>query len=221
MESTQQPFNIRFWTIALTSQVAVISMSNYLVQLPLELFGYTTTWATFSFPLVYLIADLTVRLQSDNLARWVALMAVLPSLCISYVLGMVFKQGEFQNWDKLLTFDSFVARITLASLFAYLVGQLMDIGVFKRLMRKGAWWIAPSGSSCVGNFVDTFAFFSLAFYLSAETLYAESWVEMASVDFVAKMAFSLVVFLPIYRVLVNALSRRMAGSNTQRLEQTE
>ena len=212
MQSYQQPFNVRFWTIAVTLHISVIAASNYLVQIPLELFGFTTTWATFSFPIVYLLSDLTVRLQGINLARWVILMSMLPSLILSYLFGMVFEYGEFQNWDKLLTFDSFVARIALASLTAYAVGQLLDIKVFDKLRRKGSWWIAPTGSSTLGNAVDTLVFFFVAFFASSDEFYASNWVEMGLVDYGAKLLFTLIVFVPAYGLIVRALSARLAAS---------
>jgi len=212
MQTHKQPFNVRFWTVAVTLHISVIAASNYLVQLPLELFGHVTTWATFSFPVIYLLSDLTVRLQGTNLARWVILMSMLPSLILSYLFGMVFEHGEFQNWDKLLTFDSFVARIAFASLTAYAIGQLLDIKVFDQLRRRGSWWVAPTGSSILGNAVDTFVFFSVAFYLSSEPLYAQRWVEMGLIDYVAKMLFTLVVFIPAYGVIVRWFSARLAAS---------
>jgi uncharacterized integral membrane protein (TIGR00697 family) len=216
MQRYRQPFNVRFWTVAVTLHIAVIAASNYLVQIPLELFAYPTTWATFSFPIVYLLSDLTVRLQGLNLARWVILMSMLPSLILSYFFATVFKGGDFQNWDKLLSVDFFAARIALASLVAYAVGQLLDIKVFDKLRRSGSWWIAPTGSSLLGNAVDTLVFFFVAFYLSSDSFYAENWVRMGVIDFSAKMMFTLIVFIPVYGVIVKGLSARLATSDSRR-----
>lgn len=44
----------------------VITSSNYLVQLPISIFGFHTTGA-FSFPFIFLATDLTVRIFG---ARW-------------------------------------------------------------------------------------------------------------------------------------------------------
>lgn len=40
----------------------VITSSNYLVQLPISIFGFHTTWGAFSFPFIFLATDLTVRI---------------------------------------------------------------------------------------------------------------------------------------------------------------
>lgn len=45
----------------------VITSSNYLVQLPISIFGFHTTWGAFSFPFIFLATDLTVRIFG---ARW-------------------------------------------------------------------------------------------------------------------------------------------------------
>lgn len=45
----------------------VIISSNYLVQLPVSVFGFNTTWGAFSFPFIFLATDLTVRIFG---ARW-------------------------------------------------------------------------------------------------------------------------------------------------------
>ena len=42
--------------------ILIIIASNYLVQLPITLFGWHTTWGAFSFPFIFLATDLTVRL---------------------------------------------------------------------------------------------------------------------------------------------------------------
>ncbi len=47
----------------------VITSSNYLVQLPISIFGFHTTWGAFSFPFIFLATDLTVRIFGAPLAR--------------------------------------------------------------------------------------------------------------------------------------------------------
>ena len=49
--------------------VAVITVSNALVHIPVQIFGVKLTWAAFTFPLVILATDLTVRLLGKGIAR--------------------------------------------------------------------------------------------------------------------------------------------------------
>ena len=49
--------------------VIVITVSNALVAIPVEIAGVKLTWAAFTFPLVVIATDLTVRLLGKNIAR--------------------------------------------------------------------------------------------------------------------------------------------------------
>ncbi|MFC3151077.1 7-cyano-7-deazaguanine/7-aminomethyl-7-deazaguanine transporter [Litoribrevibacter euphylliae] len=187
--------------------ILILASSNYLVQLPFTVFGYHTTWGAFTFPFVFLATDLTVRLFGASMARKIIFVVMMPALVISYVASVLFYQGSFQGFEKLANFDTFVARIALASFTAYVVGQAMDVTVFNRLRQVKAWWVAPSLSTVLGNALDTVVFFSVAFYQSSDPFMAEHWVEIATVDYAFKMIISLVMFIPMYGLLLNKLTQ--------------
>ncbi|QQX80443.1 7-cyano-7-deazaguanine/7-aminomethyl-7-deazaguanine transporter [Shewanella sp. KX20019] len=189
--------------------IVIICASNYLVQLPFQIFELHTTWGAFSFPFVYLATDLTVRIFGQQAARKIIFLAMLPALIISYLMGVVFHQGSFQGAAALLEFNSFVFRIAFASFAAYLIGQLMDIFVFAKLRQTQAWWVAPSASTIIGNLVDTIVFFSLAFYASTDSFMAANWPEIATVDYGFKLVVSLGLFLPAYGLLLKVLQEKI------------
>jgi len=195
--------------------ILIICVSNYLVQLPFQLFGYHTTWGAFSFPFVYLATDLTVRIFGQQAARSIILKAMVPALMISYVIGVVFHQGSFQGADSLAEWNTFVFRIAFASFAAYLIGQLMDIKVFAHLRTSRSWWVAPAASTLVGNLVDTLVFFSIAFYASSDSFMAANWPEIATVDYGFKLIVSLGLFLPAYGVLLKVLQDKILRTNPQ------
>ena len=191
--------------------VLVIIASNYLVQLPINLLGWHTTWGAFSFPFIFLATDLTVRLLNKAAARRVITRVMLPALLASYVVSVLFQEGVYRGFAALGEFNTFVWRISLASFLAYVLGQLLDIQVFDRLRRLPQWWIAPSGALILGNLLDTFAFFSVAFWRSSNAFMAQHWVEIAAVDYVIKLLISLLFFVPLYGVLLNLLLRWLTG----------
>lgn len=197
--------------------ILIICVSNYLVQLPFQLFGYHTTWGAFSFPFVYLATDLTVRIFGQTAARSIILKAMVPALMISYVMGVLFHQGGFQGADSLGQWNTFVFRIAFASFAAYLIGQLMDITVFARLRASRSWWVAPAASTIVGNLVDTLVFFSVAFYASSDSFMAANWPEIASVDYGFKLLVSLGLFLPAYGVLLKILQDKILQTSPQKV----
>lgn len=193
--------------------LVIIASSNYLVQLPFTVFGFHTTWGAFTFPFIFLATDLTVRIFGAALARRIIFAVMVPSLLISYVLSVLFYQGEFQGLSHLNEFNLFVARIAAASFMAYLLGQILDIHVFNRLRQTRQWWVAPSCSTLFGNAIDTLAFFAIAFYKSPDAFMAENWVEIALVDYAFKLVISLGLFVPMYGVLLNYIVSRITKVN--------
>ena len=204
----------RALVLLISFHILIISASNYLVQLPFQLFGFHTTWGAFSFPFVYLATDLTVRIFGQAPARRIIFMAMLPALVISYVIGVVFHDGSFQGLASLSDSNSVVLRIAIASFTAYLFGQLMDIRVFSSIREHCAWWVAPTASTVIGNLIDTLVFFGVAFYQSDDPFMAANWPEIASVDYSFKLIISLCLFLPAYGVLLKVLQELILRQRT-------
>ncbi|WP_023641038.1 7-cyano-7-deazaguanine/7-aminomethyl-7-deazaguanine transporter [Dickeya zeae] len=190
--------------------ILVIISSNYLVQLPITIFGFHTTWGAFTFPFIFLASDLTVRIFGAPLARRIILTVMVPALIASYLVSSLFYKGEWQGFSALSQVNPMVARIAAASLMAYVLGQILDVHVFNRLRQLKAWWVAPAASAVFGNLSDTIAFFFIAFYRSTDSFMATHWMEIATVDYFFKIAINLVFFLPMYGVLLNMLLRRLS-----------
>ena len=185
----------------------IIVASNYLVQWPVELFGVLTTWGAFTFPLVFVATDLTVRLLGQRPARAVVARVMLPALVVSYLVSVLFHDGRFAGWHALGEFNGFVARIALASFLAYVAGQWLDIAVFARLRQKRQWWLAPAASTVLGSALDTALFFAVAFHRSSDAFMADNWGAIALADYATKLVISLLAFLPLYRVLLETLAQ--------------
>ena len=92
------------------------------------------------------------------------------------------------------------------------MGQLLDIFVFQKIReRSSAWWPAPLISTFFANIIDTYTFFSVAFYNSSDEFMAANWFEVATVDLVFKVVVSILLFLPAYGLLLNYLTSRRNG----------
>lgn len=191
----------------------VITSSNYLVQLPISIFGFHTTWGAFSFPFIFLATDLTVRIFGAPLARRIILAVMIPALLISYGVSALFYMGEWQGFAALTSFNLFVARIAAASFMAYALGQILDVHVFNRLRQSRRWWLAPTASTLFGNISDTLAFFFIAFWRSPDPFMAAHWGEIAIVDYCFKVLISIVFFLPMYGMLLNILLKKLADKS--------
>jgi len=219
-DAGETPFTAPGWfsvPVLAALHVAIIIASNYLVQWPVQLLGVLTTWGAFTFPLVFVVTDLTVRLLGQRSARRVVAWVMLPALAASYVVSVLFHEARFAGWSALGEFNGFVARIALASLVAYVAGQLLDIAVFARLRRRRPWWLAPAASTVLGSALDTALFFAVAFHNSSDAFMAEHWVAIALVDYAAKLVISLFAFVPLYRLLLERLTRPMLPAPPGRL----
>lgn len=182
--------------------MSLLIMSNLLVQYPIKILGLHTTWGAFSYPLIFILTDLTTRLLNAKIARKVIFLSMFPGLLMSYFIASVTGLG-----------DAFMAlRIAVACFIAYVVGQLLDIMVFQRYRAEGAWWLAPALSTTVGSFVDTFLFFSIAFYHCQHPFLSVHWVEIAVVDMIFKMLISLLAFVPTYGIILSFFSKTRQGS---------
>ena len=147
--------------------VVVVAASNVLVQYPINDF---LTWGAFTFPIAFLVTDLTNRRFGTRRARRVVYVGFLIGAALSIVLA-----GP---------------RIGGASAAAFLAGQLLDIAIFDRL-RRMAWWQAPLASSIFASAVDTALFFSLAF---AGT--GVPWVTLGIGDFAVKLGMAATLLIP-------------------------
>ncbi len=206
-QTIPQTKNPLFLLISL--HIGIIALSNYLVQIPLQVFSYTTTWGALTFPFIFLVTDLTVRIFGQILARKIIFFSMMPALLISYYFSVVFFNGNFVGHSGLLNFNVFVFRIVFASFTAYVVGQLLDIHVFNQLRKLSLWWIAPLASTFIGNLIDSICFFTIAFYRSSDAFMAANWLEIGTIDYLFKMLMGILVFLPMYGVLLNRLQRML------------
>lgn len=182
------------------AHIIIIAISNYVVQFKIDVFGNPLAVAAFTFPLVVVLTDLTVRLLGKETGRAVITLAFIPAILVSM---LVVKLGGAP--------DSVAFRIGLGSGVAYFISNLLDVYVFQYFREKyRTWWIAPSLSAVVSTFIDTYAFFFTAFYKGANEFMAANWHIVATNNSISKILVSLLVILPAYGVLLNYLQRRVA-----------
>jgi uncharacterized integral membrane protein (TIGR00697 family) len=178
--------------------VAVITISNALVHIPVQILGVKLTWAAFTFPLVILATDLTVRLLGKGIARKTIAFAY-PFAIIGSILVVLIQGAP----------SSVALRIGFASATAYAIGTLLDVYVFQYIREKyTAWYLAPALSTIAANIIDTYTFFFTAFAGSANKYMAANWFEIAGSQTVLKIIVGLVVFLPAYGLLLNHLQKK-------------
>ena len=174
-------------------QIIVITISNFLVSIPIEFLNLKLTWSAFSFPLVVLAIDLTIRILGKSIAR--ATIAISYPFAIISSIGVLLIEGS-SVYEAL--------RIGFASASAYGISTLLDVYIFQVIREKYKyWWLAPSVSTVFANIIDTFVFFYTAFYNSTDEYMKENWVEIALNQSIIKITIGLILFLPIYGIFLN------------------
>lgn len=206
----------RLHTYGVIAMAIVVVASNILVQHPI---GQWLTWGAFTYPLSFLVSDIVNRLSGAAAARRVVYAGFFVGLVCSWVGTQI--SGEF---GPLVTL-----RVAVGSGTAFLIGQLLDIGVFDRLRRSVAWWKAPFVSTLFGSTIDTALFFSIAF--STGMIWIEPandvswaaepmpllgigpmvpfWVSLAVADWLVKVAVDVIALLP-FRLAVYRFAARVA-----------
>ena len=91
--------------------------------------------------------------------------------------------------------DIISLRIAIGSGLAFFIAQNLDIQIFYHL-RKKKWFIAPLTSSVFGSLVDTFLFFSIAFYATGVP-----WLTLALGDLAVKLLITLAMLIP-FKILI-------------------
>ena len=163
---------------------SVVALSNYLVQFPINYFGLENllTYGAFSYPVAFLITDLSNRRYGKNVAKKI--------VYTGFALGIILTLYFSTNYSDLISI-----RIAIGSGTAFLVAQLIDVHVFNKL-RKKIWFVAPLVSSLIGSSIDTFLFFSISFY-GTET----NWIALSFGDLTVKIFVALVMLIP-FRLLL-------------------
>ena len=175
----------RFLFILGLFMASVVTMSNYLVQFPVNYFGLQNllTYGAFTYPVAFLITDLSNRKYGKNIANKI--------VYLGFGLGVILTLYFSTNYSDFISI-----RIVIGSGTAFLVAQLIDVYVFDKL-RKKVWFIAPLVSSLVGSAIDTFLFFSISFYGSGI-----NWVTLSFGDLSVKIFIALVMLIP-FRLLLS------------------
>ena len=175
----------RFFFILAVLMASVVALSNYLVQFPVSYLGLKDllTYGAFSYPVAFLITDLANRRYGKNTAKKI--------VYLGFTLGLFLTLYFSTNYSNLISI-----RIAIGSGIAFLVAQLIDVNIFDKL-RKKTWFVAPLISSLIGSSIDTFLFFSIAFYGTKM-----NWVTLSIGDLTVKIFVALMMLIP-FRILIS------------------
>ena len=172
-----------FYKLSITMGLLVIA-SNYLVQFPVNYFNLeqVLTYGAFTYPITFFITDLSNRAYGKIVARKV--------VYIGFVIGILLTLFISTNFSDMISI-----RIAIGSGLSFFIAHNIDIKIFD-LLRKLHWSVAPLSSSVFGSIIDTFLFFSIAFYGTDVP-----WLTLALGDLTVKLIIALLMLIP-FRILI-------------------
>ena len=165
----------------------VVLASNYLVQFPIHYYGLSEilTYGAFTYPIAFLMTDLANRSFGKEIAKKI--------VYFGFFLGISFTLFFSTNFSDFISI-----RIAIGSGTAFLVSHRIDVFVFDKLRDKN-WFIPPLVSSINGSIIDTFLFFSIAFYATGIP-----WFTLAIGDLAVKLVVALIMLIP-FRILLKTV----------------
>ena len=170
----------KYFDILAASFVAVLLLSNIsssakIVDFGISVLGLPLAFdaGTLLFPLSYIFGDVLTEIYGYRKVRRVILLGFACSACASAYLWLVSVMPGEAMWQDYAGDEAYSAilggmssgGIIIASLCAYLIGELSNSFVFDRMKvwQKGRnLWMRTIGSTLVGQALDTTIFVVIA-----------------------------------------------------------
>lgn len=173
-------------------------------------FGITMTGAVFIFPITYILSDVFSEVYGYKWSRVTCYFAFSMNLFMVIVFALVIKTPAPSYWTNQEAFATVLGstpRVMGASLLAYVIGDLVNDRVFRKMKArhiheiKGFGWRAII-SSFFGELFDSLIFLPLAFLgqMPLATL-----ATMTVCQVLIKTGYELII-LPITTLVVKKVS---------------
>ncbi len=193
-------------TLYLTANLMAVKIINIG---PLALFDA----GTITFPFAYMLGDVLAEIWGYRTARKVIILTFACNLMlvIFTAIGVVLPYPEYMEdvQRAYSTIYTYVPRIVLASLLAFLSGELLNAKVLVMMRNRQKdgrrLWMRTIGSSAVGYAIDSAVFVLIAF---TGTTPADDLVSMIALQYVAKLLLEAVFGTPLAYAAIGYLRRR-------------
>jgi len=177
---SSQPTSFKYLDIVASFFVGILIVSNIassakIVDLGISIFTIPLAFdgGTLLFPLVYVLGDVLTEVYGFKTARrviWTGFIAMALTTGVFFILKVLPPESYWEAEVGSAAYNAVLdgmstGGIVLASLSAYLVGELSNALILSKIkvkMKGRMLWVRTIGSSLVGEFLDTFIFVSIA-----------------------------------------------------------
>ncbi len=169
---------------------------------------------TITFPIAYMLGDILTEIWGFRVARKVILLSFLCNifLMLFTTLGIYLPYPDYtaETAEAYAHIFGYVPRIVLASLVAFLVGEIANAFVMDRMKKwtEGRHlWLRTISSSMLGYFLDTTIFVCIAF---AGTVPLFDLFTMIVIQYIGKVLLEAIFATPFVYILVNYYNKLYA-----------
>ena len=184
--------------------VALLLLSNISAVKLIEFGPLITDGGLFLFPLVYIVGDVLTEVYGFKAAKRVIYTGFAIGVLAAFTYYLVQIAPPAASWENQAAFESilgFVPQIVIASVLAFLAGQLLNSWVLVKVKAKTnekKLWLRLISSTAVGQLADTVVFTMIA---SLGRLSFDEFLNYLVVGYLYKTLIE-VLLLPItYRVI--------------------
>ena len=178
----------------------IVGIKLFRIPLPFTVLGFDAiehTCGMLTFPVTFLLTDLINEYFGPRAARRITYIALVAAVFVFIVMNiaqaMPYLDAPYNvRKDQFDAIFGSAKIMYIASLVAYLVGQLSDIavfGFFKRLTGERLVWLRATGSTVISQFIDSFIVSYLAFSLGRQ-LFADPANPPAPVEAIPAIAIT-------------------------------
>ena len=197
--------------------VTMYLTANIMAVKLISIFGVTLFDAgTVTFPFAYMLGDVLTELWGYKTSKKIIWLTFFCNILLvaATTVGIWLPYPEYtaQTAAAYQTVFTYVPRIVIASLIAFLAGELSNAWFLEKIkhMTKGKHlWIRTIGSSAIGYVFDTTLFVIIAF---AGTVPAKDLLVMACAQYVMKLLIEAAAGTPLAYGLIAFLKKKTGGN---------
>lgn len=193
------------------------NLPPFQIQLFGGVFNFDMTAGVILWPIVFVLTDIINEYfgkKGVQRLSWIAAILLVYSF-IAVRVAMWLEGADF--WigsgkssgltDMSQAFNAVFGQglmIILGSLVAFLIGQLVDAYIFKKLKDRTGdkfIWLRATGSTAISQFIDSYVVLVIAFYLGGN--YDLLWViRVGTLNYLYKLGMAVVLLPVLYGVHV-------------------
>jgi uncharacterized integral membrane protein (TIGR00697 family) len=180
-----------------------------------ETFDFNLTAGVMLWPVVFILTDIINEYYGRKGVKTLSYLAA-GMLVYSFlmILGAIKLEGadfwikskQGQGIPEMDTaFNAILGQglfIIMGSLFAFLIGQLVDAFVFAQVKKRTGHnmiWLRATGSTIVSQFIDSYVVLFIAFYFGADWS-AATVLKIGTINYIYKLSVAILLTPVLYAV---------------------